>query len=193
METQATTTIAIEQLPAVLTTSTPTPVDVVPPATADQEDVNMSGMTEASDVAELSPKPAGVMEISSQDDNPALHTESPPITSEIQPAADVSSNESGVAPEATPPPVDQGTVEFATPQRKPSRDLRNIILAAQSVQSQTMYMQGFVPPSPVVAPGALHELGDIDTPNRRRSSAVGGIAGLEELRNRLDGVRSEQI
>ncbi|KAG0131961.1 hypothetical protein HOY82DRAFT_314289 [Tuber indicum] len=43
------------------------------------------------------------------------------------------------------------------------------------------------PPSPIVEPGALHELGDPASPNRRRSSANAGIAGLEELRrDRMD-------
>jgi pSer/pThr/pTyr-binding forkhead associated (FHA) protein len=95
--------------------------------------------------------------------------------------------------DATPPPTaslpdNQDMLEFATPTQS-SRDIRNTILAAQSAQSTNMFMQGSVPPSPVVEPGALHELGDIHTPNRRRSSAaaIGGIAGLEELIHRKEG------
>jgi hypothetical protein len=101
------------------------------------------------------------------------------------------STEVVVGPRTTPPPQSpppallQSTnkvLEFATP-TQPSRDLRDIILAAQSA---TLFKQGSVPPSPIVEPGALHELGDIHAPDHRRSSAVGGIAGLEELRNRKE-------
>jgi pSer/pThr/pTyr-binding forkhead associated (FHA) protein len=94
----------------------------------------------------------------------------------------------------TPPPLSNANVaEFSTPPQPANRDLRNIILAAaaSTAQSQGMFRQGPVPPSPIVEPGALHELGDIGTPGRRRSSAVGGIAGLEELRNR-EAAESEQ-
>ena len=84
---------------------------------------------------------------------------------------------------AASPPPSQNIPEFATPTQQP-RNFRGMLIAAQS---QAMYGHGQIPPSPVIAPGALHELGDfMRTPSRRRSSAVGGIAGLEELRNRLE-------
>ncbi|KAI5858002.1 hypothetical protein BZA05DRAFT_385512 [Tricharina praecox] len=91
----------------------------------------------------------------------------------------------------TPPFNTANMPEFATPTQPTNRDLRNIILAAaSSVQAQ--FHHGSVPPSPVVEPGALHELDDFGTPGRRRSSAVGGIAGLEELRNR-EAVESDRF
>src|SRR5262249_12429614 len=81
------------------------------------------------------------------------------------------------AREGTPPKeASADGAEFATP-KQPSRDLRNILRQAQQSSSNALHMQGSVPPSPIVEPGALHELGDIHTPDRRRSSAVGGIAG----------------
>ena len=92
----------------------------------------------------------------------------------------------------TPPFNTSNMPEFATPTQPTNRDLRNIILAAASSVQAQFHHQGSVPPSPVVEPGALHELDNFSTPGRRRSSAVGGIAGLEELRNR-EAVESDRF
>lgn len=101
----------------------------------------------------------------------------------------------------TPPPPPSRPRANVTPTRSPStttphhhqqqqtpRDLRQILQAAGSIRTG-FPSHGSVPPSPVVKPGALHEfeVSDPTSPaTRRRSSATAGIAGLEELRNRID-------
>lgn len=90
-----------------------------------------------------------------------------------------------------PPPVSALSLTTTPPQPPPqtARDLRQILQAAGSIRTQFTPHNGSVPPSPIVQPGALHEF-EVSSPTspstRRRSSATAGIAGLEELRNRID-------
>lgn len=71
-------------------------------------------------------------------------------------------------------------LEFSTPQQR----VQNMRLA---VEAHPLLFPAPPSPSPVVEPGALHELGDPGVPGRRRSSANAGIAGLEELRREKIG------
>ncbi|KAL7267910.1 hypothetical protein RUND412_009488 [Rhizina undulata] len=81
---------------------------------------------------------------------------------------------------STPPPQQARSAffngRFTTP---PSRDLRDMIMAAHANISPH---RNITVPSPIVEPGALHELGF--GPRRRSSPNDGAIAGLEELRHR---------
>lgn len=90
----------------------------------------------------------------------------------------------------TTPPPPPSLPPPATPALPPTttRDLRQILQAAGSIRTH-FPNRSSVPPSPVVKPGALHEfeVSDPTSPStRRRSSATAGIAGLEELRNRIE-------
>ncbi|PWW76710.1 hypothetical protein C7212DRAFT_357704 [Tuber magnatum] len=62
----------------------------------------------------------------------------------------------------------------------PQQQVENMRRVAEACRP--LIFNDIPPPSPIVEPGALHELGDPTSPNRRRSSANAGIAGLEELR-----------
>lgn len=109
----------------------------------------------------------------------------------------------------TPPPPPSRPLANATPTHTPSttatttqhqqqqtpRDLRQILQAAGSVRPG-FPRHGSVPPSPVVKPGALHEFEVLDSTSpatRRRSSATAGIAGLEELRNRIEAEKGNRF
>ncbi|RPB02682.1 hypothetical protein L873DRAFT_1762382 [Choiromyces venosus 120613-1] len=66
--------------------------------------------------------------------------------------------------------------QLSTPQQQ-VENMRRVAGACRP-----LIFNGMSLPSPIVEPGALHELGDPTSPNGRRSSANSGIAGLNELR-----------
>ncbi|KAA8913505.1 hypothetical protein FN846DRAFT_916149 [Sphaerosporella brunnea] len=188
----------------------PVATDIAPVQEVQQDDVEMSGMVDTTPSSGEEPKesnsnPTAAINPNYATSQEAVGSEMPPIqiTSQEPQTPPQTTSQPLNSPTLTPPPrppirnttppppsANANVAEFATPPQPTNRDLRDIILAA-ATQSQGMFMQGSVPPSPIVEPGALHELGDIGTPGRRRSSAVGGIAGLEELRNR-EAAESEQ-
>ena len=117
------------------------------------------------------------------------------VTRDTAAAADDVAAPAPAAPSAlttTPPPHQLGSPDVSerlpVPQPQlstPQQQVENMRRAAGA--SRPLIFNDIPPPSPIVEPGALHELGDPTSPNRRRSSANAGIAGLEELRrDRMD-------
>jgi len=107
-------------------------------------------------------------------------------------AGDIAAPAAPSALMTTPPPLQLGSPDMSerlpVPQPQlstPQQQVENMRRAAEACRP--LVFGGIPPPSPIVEPGALHELGDPTSPNRRRSSANAGIAGLEELRrDRMD-------
>ena len=171
------------------------PVPATHPEGKQEEDVAMSepAPVEPNQEAESAPEQQQQSEPASA---PQPTTPPPPPTTtdvKLEDAPTVETAPPRPACPSTPPPpsVTDDLSEFATPPQPGTRDFRNLLRTAATTSN---FMKSSVPPSPVVEPGALHELGDLSTPDRRRSSAVGGIAGLEELRNRMDeDMQIEQI
>ncbi|CUS15354.1 unnamed protein product [Tuber aestivum] len=107
-------------------------------------------------------------------------------------AGDIAAPTALSAPMTTPPPQQLRSPDMperlpvSQPQLStPQQQVENMRRAAEACRP--LIFNDIPPPSPIVEPGALHELEDPTSPDRRRSSANAGIAGLEELRrDRMD-------
>ncbi|KAG0641464.1 hypothetical protein HOY80DRAFT_728526 [Tuber brumale] len=127
----------------------------------------------------------------------------PAATSTVTNNATTDTITSDAAGDLAAPTVSSALMTTSPPRQLQSPDMSERLLASQpqlsTPQQQVENMRraaeacrplifnDIPPPSPIVEPGVLHELGDPTSPNRRRSSANAGIAGLEELRrDRMD-------